>query len=112
MRLPCDVSDVFMIVDEKTGEVHEPEGLAGTWLLMSPDGRRLCVGEKQYRFGSSHDSLITYDIRQTMRPYLRNIKYEPGANGSLLYISRLLFRRGASAGSEYVPGEGEVVHAL
>ena len=36
----------------------------------------------------------------------------PGDRASLLYISRLLFRRGASAGSEYVPGEGEVVHAL
>ncbi|MFO0816531.1 MAG: hypothetical protein U1A77_01240 [Pirellulales bacterium] len=73
--------DVFMIVDEQTGEVQEPEGLAGTWLLANREGTMLFVGEKQFLFNSSFDSLVTYDLRQVMRPYLRNIKQEPGGNG-------------------------------
>ena len=82
-----DLIDSFMIVDENTGDVQEPEGLVGTWLAFSRDGKSLYVGEKQYRFNSSFDSLASYDIREVMRPYTRNIKYEPGANGRGLVLS-------------------------
>jgi hypothetical protein len=82
-----DLMDSFMIVDETTGDVQEPEGLAGTWLAASRDGKSLYVGEKQYRFNSSFDSLASYDLREIKRPYTRNIKYEPGANGRGLVLS-------------------------
>jgi len=82
-----DLIDSFMIVDETTGDVQEPEGLPGTWLATSRDGKSLYVGEKQYRFNASFDSLTSYDLREIKRPYTRNIKYEPGANGRGLVLS-------------------------
>lgn len=79
--------DVFVIVDEQTGDVHEPEGLAGTWLAISPDGKELYAGERHFYGSAGFDSLAAYTIRETVRPYLRQIKNDPGGNGRGIVLS-------------------------
>lgn len=79
--------NLFMIVDESNGEVHEPEGLTGLWLTISADGKFLYTGNKTYIGGTSFGELAVYEIRQTVRPYLQRVKDEPGGNGSAIALS-------------------------
>ena len=93
----------ILIVDEASGDVHEPEDFIGTWIRVSPDGKRLYAAYKGfYRKGDrllvnpdrihlipeygNIDWLIIYDITGR-QPQPVDARQEVGGNGQGLTMS-------------------------
>lgn len=94
----------ILVVDEPSGDVHEPPRFIGTFLKASPDGSRLFAAYKDIykrgeellinpdridvvpRFGSI-EILIAYDITRPSQPAVVAAKNEAGGNSYGLAIS-------------------------
>ena len=98
------VRDVILIVDEKTGDVFEPEGFYGTWVAVAPHGKQVYSGYREvYRRGSkllfnpsrldvvsvfgAFDMLMVYDVSES-KPKLSQSREGCGGNGSGLTLSQ------------------------
>jgi hypothetical protein len=94
----------ILIVNETTGDVHEPDDFGGTWGKVSPDGKKLYVAYKDiYKqgdhllFNPDHidvvpdygniDILMVYDISRPSAPSLISAKNDAGANGFAIAVS-------------------------
>ncbi|HVX86502.1 MAG TPA: hypothetical protein VH253_17100 [Phycisphaerae bacterium] len=97
-------SDRIMIVNESTGDVHEPKDFIGTYLWVDPSGKTLLAGLKDiYATGSDFyvnpdwsiietptygdiDMLLAYDISGA-KPVLSSHLTTAGANGTGIRVS-------------------------
>jgi hypothetical protein len=94
----------ILIVNETTGDVHEPDNFGGTFGKVSPDGKKLYVGYKDiYQKGDrllfnpdridvipeygNIDILMVYDITRPTHPNLISAKNDAGGNGFGVAVS-------------------------
>ncbi len=93
-----------LIIDEKSGEVREPDNLIGRYLAIAPDGTQLYTGYKDVYKKGMHlfmnpdgqiwdspeygniDILMVYDLNGT-KTRLSAFKEKAGANGAGLRLS-------------------------
>ena len=79
----------ILIVDESSGDVHEPETLIGTWVKVAPDGKILYAADKEVHAKGGRkpvDRLLVYDISSST-PREVAVKQEAGGDGFGLALS-------------------------